>query len=713
MYQLSAFDWMQLCKWIVIKNVFFRLFFLCQIFIFWHTELIGQRNHRASELLSFAKNEKFGTNDRWNYAIKYLEAIAYLDADSALRMTYKLQAIAEKSGIRNFEAMVNLQRALAHHMKSDFLKAVEQCQIAYYKCTDKPCRDAVLLQYAYYLILHKNYHEAYRILNYLYNEFTTQNMHHEAAEALKNIGIIYYFREDYITAATYYQKALVEASFDKETVLMSDILYSLADTYYQVNDFDECKKLYLKSLELSDLSQDHYGSCLTLQRLTSLCLEEHNYSQGMVYAKTAYALALQLKNRDEISNCLAYLVQLSTYLDSPSEIEKYSQAYLEFDFEFHVPVNKSNVLNYLSDYYAKKSNIKAAKELAYQSLNIAQKHDDLDAMIVAARVLKERLAQSKDYVQYFLVSEQLDSMIEIKETEALTAKAELTKKGLELKEKAGFVNNSLLQFRQLADREKEVQLLVRNILIVVLVNLFFILFLGYRIYLQKIKTSKVILAEKEKSESLLLNILPKSIAEELKANGKVKAKMIENVTVMFIDIVGFTHLTEKLSPDELVEEIDRIYKEFDTITEKYEIEKIKTIGDAYMCAGGLTEGMAGSTNETILAAIEIRDYIQKRKSDQAKSGKKSFEIRIGIHTGTVVAGVVGSRKFAYDIWGDTVNIASRMESSSEQGKINISEATKSKLREAEFVFEPRGQIIAKNKGPMEMYFVEKNLDNVT
>lgn len=699
---------MWLGRLIVIKKIVVRFFILCQIFLFWQNNLFCQHNHSAKELLQLANNSQIGTNDRWNYAIKYLEAIAYIDADSALRMTYKLQTIAEKSGIRNFEAMVYLQRAAAFHMQSDFLKAVEQCQFAYEICSDQTCKNAVLLQYAYYLILHKNKYEAFRILYYLYHEFLSQNMHHEAAEALNNIGIIYYFKGDFVTAATYYQKALVEASVDKEIVLMSDLLYSLADTYHKTNDFDQCKKLFLKSLELSDLSQNHYGSCLTLQRLASLSLEEGDYSSAMGYAKSAYALALQLKNRDEISNCLAYLVQLSTYLDSPSEIEKYSKAYLEFDQEFNVPVNKSNVLSYLSDYYAKKSNLKTARELAVQSLEIAQEHNDLDAMINAARALKERLARLKEYGQYFIVSERLDSMLQLKDMEALTAKAELTKKGLDLKEKAGFVQNSLVNYRQLADHEKEVQLLVRNILIVMLVNLFFILFLGYRIYRQKLKTSKIIIAEKEKSENLLLNILPKSIAEELKANGKVKAKMIENVTVMFIDIVGFTRLSEKLSPDELVEEIDILYKEFDSITEKYEIEKIKTIGDAYMCAGGLTEGMSGGTNEVVLAAVEIRDYIRQRKNEQEKSGKKSFEIRIGIHSGTVVAGVVGNRKFAYDIWGDTVNIASRMESSSESGKINISEATKSKLRDPEFVYEHRGQIIAKNKGPMEMYFVEKN-----
>jgi len=208
-----------------------------------------------------------------------------------------------------------------------------------------------------------------------------------------------------------------------------------------------------------------------------------------------------------------------------------------------------------------------------------------------------------------------------------------------------------------------------------------------------------------RSESLLLNILPRQTAEELKANGKTQAKQFESVTVMFTDFKNFTKISEDLSPAELVSEIDECFKAFDNIISRHNIEKIKTIGDAYMCAGGLPVINTTHASDVVSAALEIQQFISNRVVQKKAEGKQPFEIRIGIHTGPVVAGVVGIKKFAYDIWGDTVNIASRMESSGEAGKINISGATY-ELVKHKFHFLCRGKIEAKNKGMIEMYFVE-------
>ena len=208
-----------------------------------------------------------------------------------------------------------------------------------------------------------------------------------------------------------------------------------------------------------------------------------------------------------------------------------------------------------------------------------------------------------------------------------------------------------------------------------------------------------------RSESLLLNILPKQTAEELKANGKTEAKHFESVTVMFTDFKNFTKISEELSPAELVSEIDECFKTFDNIIGRHNIEKIKTIGDAYMCAGGLPVINTTHAFDVVSAALEIQQFISNRVVQKKAQGKQPFEIRIGIHTGPVVAGVVGIKKFAYDIWGDTVNIASRMESSGEAGKINISGATYELVKQ-KFHFLCRGKIEAKNKGMIEMYFVE-------
>ena len=215
--------------------------------------------------------------------------------------------------------------------------------------------------------------------------------------------------------------------------------------------------------------------------------------------------------------------------------------------------------------------------------------------------------------------------------------------------------------------------------------------------------------QRKRSEELLLNILPLEVAEELKENGSARAKQFDEVTVMFTDFKGFTEISEKLSPYELVEEIHNFFKEFDVIIEKYKLEKIKTIGDAYMCAGGLPTFNKTHAEDSVKAALEIQAFMQRHLEERKKSNKAVFEIRIGIHTGPVVAGIVGVKKFAYDIWGDTVNIASRMESSGEVGKVNISAST-CELVKDKFKCIHRGKIQAKNKGTLDMYFVETSLN---
>jgi class 3 adenylate cyclase len=214
--------------------------------------------------------------------------------------------------------------------------------------------------------------------------------------------------------------------------------------------------------------------------------------------------------------------------------------------------------------------------------------------------------------------------------------------------------------------------------------------------------------EKEISQNLLLNILPAEVAEELKNNGKSVAKYFNEVTVLFTDFVNFTQASERLSPQQLVDELHTCFSAFDEIIAKYNIEKIKTVGDAYLAAAGLPSLNPNHATDVIRAAIDIRNYMANRKHKAFEVSHLLWgglgDVRLGIHSGAVVAGIVGVKKFAYDIWGDTVNTAARMEQNSEPGKINIS-ATTYEIVKDQFKCEYRGEIEAKNKGKLKMYFI--------
>ena len=353
-------------------------------------------------------------------------------------------------------------------------------------------------------------------------------------------------------------------------------------------------------------------------------------------------------------------------------------------------------LTYMADIYLNKNDWTSALNYAQRSLDLAVKYNlkeqERDANLKLSELFEAKgdFESSNAYLKKFYTNR--DSIVNIRavrQIAGLRTNYEVSQKQIEV---------DLLSQKQKVQRIQVIATIVALVLIAML---------AFGLYRRNIfirKTSSIIQTERDRSNKLLLNILPEETAQELMDNGKVKAKKINKVSVLFTDFKGFTRLSADLSPEKLVESVNFYYSKFDQIVEKFGLEKIKTMGDAYMMAGGLPFPTEDHALKIVGAAFEISKFVSEAKKNSA-DGITHFDIRIGINTGPVVAGVVGIKKFAYDIWGDTVNIASRMESNSEPGKINVSEATYQLIKH-KYKCTYRGEIEAKNKGKLKMYFVD-------
>lgn len=343
-------------------------------------------------------------------------------------------------------------------------------------------------------------------------------------------------------------------------------------------------------------------------------------------------------------------------------------------------------LREISDIYLIRNDINLAYEFAYRGLHLAKIHnlkpEISDANLLLSKIYEkiENETQSLDFFKnHIIYRDSVTNLASIQEISNLRTNFEVSKKQIEV--------------NQLNQQKANQKVLIFGLIAILAMTGFYY---------------STITKAKRRSDDLLLNILPSGTAKELKENGKVKAKKFDSITVMFTDFEAFTKYSQKLSPEVLVKSVDYYFSKFDEIIEEHGLEKIKTIGDAYMCAGGLPFETKDHPEKIINAAFKISKFIQDSK-DANLGDLAHFNIRIGINTGPVVAGVVGSKKFAYDIWGDTVNVASRMESNSKEGKINISHNTYLLIKD-NYECEYRGEIDVKNKGMMKMYFVNGRRD---
>ena len=483
---------------------------------------------------------------------------------------------------------------------------------------------------------------------------------------------------------------------------------AIGDTYANMGDTKNAVEYYRSAIPILRRVNDSLNLGAAFYNLSDLYLDLDQPDSALVYLDKSGEIFLKTDQRIHLAYNTgnlgrAYAMQGNEELAE----ENLNQAILELEKEKDYYAI-SDFLYAISSIYFNQNKMGLALRNAQRSLKLAQMSglkDQISSTSLLLSEIYEKLGYPAESLKYYkaynIYKDSVNNIATVQEMANIRTEYEVAQKQLEISQKQVEVDllEKEAQIRLLKERRQKNLLLATGAFSV----LIFLLALGLLRRFNYIKkTSKIIEEEKNRSDHLLLNILPSGTAQELKKDGKVKAKKFDSVSVLFTDFQSFTQFSQNLNPEKLVKSVDFYFSQFDRIIEKYQLEKIKTIGDSYMCAGGLPEPCTDHPQKIVMAAFEILKFVEEAK--KVEEDIAHFNIRIGINTGPVVAGVVGTKKFAYDIWGDTVNIASRMESSSEIGKVNISENTYQLIKDV-FDCSYRGEIYVKNKGMMRMYFV--------
>ena len=503
---------------------------------------------------------------------------------------------------------------------------------------------------------------------------------------------------NYIEALKAYLNSEEQAVLADDDLGKAGVLISIADTYSQMGNSRNAKSYYRKGLKEIRAINDSMVLATTLLNAGDEYLKTKQYDSAMLYFEESGMIFKKL----EVPIGLAYnygnsgMVYAEIGQDSLAEKNIFAAITILEEFEDYHPI--AVYLTYMSDIYLRKDNLEKAFYYAERSLKLA-KSQKLKKEISEAHLKLAELNKKigdfetayEHYENHIIYRDSINNIAKVQEMARIRTENEVAKKQTEV---------------DLLEQKEKTQNAVVIATVIALLLIGFIAFGLFRRNKFISRTKAIIEKERNRSDQLLQNILPEETALELKDSGKVKSKRFESVSVLFGDFVGFTRYSEKLSPEELVDCVDFYFSKFDEIVEKYGLEKIKTLGDCYMCAGGLPFPVKDHAHKLVLAAFEMHEFVSTFKAkSELESEEIDFNIKIGINSGPVVAGVVGTKKFAYDIWGDTVNIASRMESHSEPGQINISESTY-KLINKDFICDYRGEIEVKNKGMMKMYYVK-------
>jgi len=519
------------------------------------------------------------------------------------------------------------------------------------------------------------------------------------ARLYSNLGAVYESQSDDVKALEYNLKSKKVAEEIGDTVRQLTAINNIAVLYIKKpHTLNKSLEYSYEALALAKKIKDQY-SISTI----STNIGENYFQQGRDTLALEYFMNA-IKGYEGSESLPEALRNIGKVYESRGDFtlaENYQKQALAIAEKINSKRDITTALLSLANTYQKKGDVKKALESFERAREMGAAIGVPEELKIAYTGLANIYSNLKDYKKAYeyqtLLTDVKDTLYNIDYQQKMSGQLfayEIDKKQSQI--------TILNKDKELQEIDLQNEKFAKNAFMVGLILIFFIAFILFRNYRAKVRTNKILDHQKIEIENLLLNILPEEVAYELKTDGHATPRYYESVSVLFTDFKGFTTIAEGMSPNELVAELNDF---FDDIIERNHIEKIKTIGDAYMCAGGIPTANSTHPFDIIRAGLQIQEYMNNHNQARTEKGLPVWGLRVGIHTGPVTAGVVGRKKYAYDIWGNAVNIASRMESNGEVGRVNISEATYSLVKE-EFNCIHRGKISAKNIGEIDMYFVE-------
>ncbi len=563
--------------------------------------------------------------------------------------------------------------------------------------------------------------------------------------ALKNIGLAYYYQGIFPDALASWNESLQTFEILKDDIGIANLLNNIGGLYADEGNEAKGLEYSLRSLKISEKIGDTLRILSALNTVGSIYYDKKaTWDKAVSYFLKALSLSEAIGDKDAIGFISANIGEI--YLNQ-NDFETSKSYYEKTIKALGDAPNSSFAYSGIGKIYLIQGDFAQALDYNNKSLEIAEKTKSKPHIVRAFQGIANVYIAKKDYIHaliYFnkasTIAEEVKAPVDLKDIyqgmavayaktadykqaykyQTLYAGIKDTLYNIDTDKKLGKLQfefdlqkkegqiNLLTKDKALQEADLQRQKLAKNALISGLVLVFFITMIIYRGYRNKIRLNKVLDKQKVEIEGLLLNILPAEVAEELQKTGVATPRYYEKATVLFTDFKNFSQLADDLSPQQVVTELDECFVAFDDIIEKYKLEKIKTIGDSYMCAGGIPTEDDDHVINIIKASLEIQEFTRDRNQKRIVLNLPPWDIRIGVNTGPLVAGVVGKKKYAYDIWGGTVNVASRMESNGEAGRVNISAATYEFIKD-KYACTHRGKIYAKNIGDIDMYFVDHAL----